>query len=74
MDFIEDLVFYYMDLYLSLLSGNAPVICNHGTIGWSRDIDFPPYKIWVYAQHCGDIFMVNALPKALLQSLQVNVK
>ena len=29
---------------------------------------------WVYAQHCGDIFMVKALPKALPKSWQVNVK
>ena len=38
--------------------------------GNSRDIDFPLCKARIYAQHCGDIFMV----KALFKSRWVTVK
>ena len=49
-----------------------PVICNHGPMGPgnSGDIDFSLCKARVYAQHCGDIFMV----KALFKSRWVTVK
>ena len=38
------------------------------------DFDFSLCKARVYAWHCGDIFMVKVLPKALLRSWKVNVK
>ena len=37
-------------------------------------IDFSLYKPWGYAQHCGDILTIKALPKAPLKSWQVNAK
>ena len=40
-----------------------------GVVGF----DFSLCKARVYAQHCGDIFMVKVLPEALLRSWQVNV-
>ena len=52
---------------------NALVICDHRALtglGDSGDFDFSLCKARVYAQHCGDIFMV----KVLLKSRQVNVK
>ena len=46
----------------------APVICHQGIF------DFSLCKAQVYAWHCGDLFMVKVLPKALFKSCQVNVK
>ena len=43
-------------------------------LGNSGDFDFSLCKARVYAQHCGDIFIVKVLLKALLKSGQVNVK
>ena len=39
-------------------------------LSFNGDFDFSFCKVWVYAQYCGDIFMV----KALLKSWEVNVK
>ena len=47
------------------------VICKHWTYG---DFYFSLCKARVYAWHCGEIFMVRSLPKALFISWQVNVK
>ena len=45
-------------------------------MGNSGDTDFSLCKARVHAQHCGDIFMVKAVPKALLKSwyMKVSVK
>ena len=42
--------------------------------GNSGDFDFSLCKTRVYVWHCGDIFVVKSLPKALLISRQANVK
>ena len=44
------------------------------TMGNSGGTEFSFCKARVYAQYCMDIFMLKALPKALLESWQVNVK
>ena len=41
----------------------APVVTGN-----SGDIDFSLCKAQVYAQHYGDVFMVKALPVALLRA------
>ena len=50
--------------------------CNHGPfrLGNGGKIDFSLCKAWVYPQRCKDIHMIEAMPKALLKSLQVNAK
>ena len=50
------------------------VITAPMVLGNSGNIDFSLWKAQLYSQHCREIFMVKALPKALLLPQQVNVK
>ena len=72
-------LYHFGFLFVLILSNIHCTLCTSLTTasmgpGNSGNIDFSLCKAGVYAQHCGDIFMVKALPKAWLISQPVHVK